>query len=126
MNSFADFFWYMIEFYILFMIIWIFIRVFADIFQRTDMTGGMKALWVICIFIIPFFGALVYIITRPKTEGALELGMTSTAVPVATAAPAAPAAGPSVADQIAKLTALHDSGTLTDAEYESAKAKALA
>ena len=47
MNSFADFFWYMIEFYILFMIIWIFIRVFADIFRRTDMKGGMKALWII-------------------------------------------------------------------------------
>jgi uncharacterized membrane protein len=126
MNSFADLFWYMIEFYILFMIIWIFIRVFADIFQRTDLTGGMKALWVICIFIIPFFGALVYIITRPKTEGALELGMTSTAIPVATVASAAAPAGPSVADQIAKLTALHDSGALSDAEYEAAKAKALA
>jgi len=126
MNSFADFFWYMIEFYILFMIIWIFIRVFADIFRRTDMTGGMKALWIICIFIIPFFGALVYIITRPKTAGTLQFGMTSTAIPVTTAVPAAAPAGASAADQIAKLTALHDSGALTDAEFESAKAKALA
>ena len=126
MNSFADFFWYMIEFYILFMIIWIFIRVFADIFRRTDMTGVMKGLWIICIFIIPFFGALVYIITRPRTEAPMEFGMHSTAIPVAPAvAPAAPA-GPSAADQIAKLTALHDSGALTDAEFESAKAKALA
>ena len=123
MNSFADFFWYMIEFYILFMIIWIFIRVFADIFRRTDMTGVMKGLWIICIFIIPFFGALVYIITRPRTEAPMGFGMNSTAIPVA---PAAAPAGPSAADQIAKLTALHDSGALTDAEFESAKAKALA
>lgn len=74
MNSFADLFWYMIEFYILFMVIWIFIRVFADIFRRTDMTGGMKALWIVCIFIIPFFGALVYIITRPKSEPEMAWG----------------------------------------------------
>ena len=39
--------------------------------------------------------------------------------------PCAPA-GASAADQIAKLTALHDSGALTDAEFEAAKAKALA
>jgi len=124
MNSFADFFWYMIEFYILFMIIWIFIRVFADIFRRTDMTGVMKALWILCIFIIPFFGALIYIITRPKTAGNLEFGA-STAGTAPVVAPA-PAGSASVADQIAKLTTLHDSGALTDAEYEAAKAKALA
>jgi hypothetical protein len=126
MNSFADFFWYMIEFYILFMIIWIFIRVFADIFRRTDMTGVMKALWIVCIFIIPFFGALIYIITRPKTAGNLEFGATPAgAAPVVAPGPT-PASSASVADQIAKLTALHDSGALTDAEYEAAKAKALA
>ena len=125
MNSFADFFWYMIEFYILFMIIWIFIRVFADIFRRTDMTGVMKALWILCIFIIPFFGALIYIITRPRTAGDIELGGSPTAT-VTAAAAGAPAASTSVADQIARLTALHDSGALTDAEYEAAKAKALA
>jgi uncharacterized membrane protein len=131
LNSFADFFWYMIEFYILFMIIWIFIRVFADIFRRTDMTGVMKGLWVLCIFIIPFFGALVYIITRPKTAGDLEFsagaaGAAPTAAVPATVPASGPAASASVADQIAKLSALHDAGTLTDDEYEAAKAKALA
>jgi len=123
MNSFADFFWYMIEFYILFMIIWIFIRVFADIFRRTDIKGGMKALWIVVIFIIPFFGALVYIITRPHLDG--DAGVMGGPQPVPVAASATPTAT-SAADQIAKLTALHDSGALTDAEYEAAKAKALA
>ena len=69
MNSFADFFWYMIEFFFLFMLIWIFIAVFADIFRRTDIKGGMKALWIIVIFIIPFFGALIYLISRPHARG---------------------------------------------------------
>jgi hypothetical protein len=123
MHSFADFFWYMIEFYIVFMVIWIFIRVFADIFRRTDMTGGMKALWIIAIFVIPFFGALVYIITRPRIEGD---GFGAPQAPVGAPAAAAPVAGTSAADEIVKLTALHDAGTLTDAEFETAKAKALA
>jgi Short C-terminal domain/Phospholipase_D-nuclease N-terminal len=123
MNSFADFFWYMIEFYIVFMVIWIFIRVFADIFRRTDMTGGMKALWIIAIFVIPFFGALVYIITRPRIEGDAFGGPQAA---VGAPAAAAPVASTSAADEITKLTALHDAGTLTDAEFEAAKAKALA
>ena len=125
MNSFADLFWYLIEFYILFLIIWIFIRVFADIFRRTDMTGVSKALWVLCIFIIPFFGALIYIIARPKTEAPIEFGMTSTAVPVATAA-TAPASAALAADELTKLSALLASGAITQAEFDAQKAKLLA
>lgn len=126
MNSFADFFWWMIEFYILFMIIWIFIRVFADIFRRTDLSGAMKAIWVLIIFIIPFFGALIYIISRPRTADELEFGSNSSgAAPVATAA-AAPVASATAADEITKLSALLASGAITQAEFDAAKAKALA
>jgi hypothetical protein len=129
MNSFADFFWYMIEFYILFMIIWIFIRVFADIFRRSDMTGVSKALWILVIFIIPLFGALIYIISRPRTAGDIEFGahqpqVASAAVPAPPVPAAAPAA--STADQLTKLSALLASGALTQAEFDAQKAKILA
>ncbi len=126
MNSFADFFWYMVEFYILFMIIWIFIRVFADIFRRTDLTGGWKAIWILVIFIVPFFGALVYIISRPRTEGDLQWGAATPDSGSVTLPSAAPTTAASAADEVAKLSALHDAGTLTDAEFETAKARALA
>src|SRR3954471_21326809 len=66
MNSLGDFLWAMIAFYFIFMCIWIFIRIFADIFRRQDMTGVMKVLWILVLFWIPFFGAMVYIIARPK------------------------------------------------------------
>jgi len=120
MNSFADFFWYMIEFYILFMIIWIFIRVFADIFRRTDIKGGMKALWIVVIFIIPFFGAMVYILTRPKNLPQDQELMAQMK------AQQDRATGYSSADEVAKLVALRDSGAITPAEFEAQKAKALA
>ena len=67
MYSFADLFWSMIVFYFIFMVLWIFIRIFADIFHRKDLSGGMKVLWIIAIFIVPFFAAIVYMITRPNT-----------------------------------------------------------
>ena len=127
MNSFADFFWAMILVYFWFMVIWIFIRIFADIFRRQDLTGLWKVIWVLILFWIPFFGAMIYLIARPKGTEDTEVFGTA---PAAQATPAAPAvvAAPkaSSADEIAKLAALRDAGTITQAEFDAAKAKALA
>jgi hypothetical protein len=83
------------------------------------MSGGWKAIWIIAIFIVPFFGALVYIIMRPK--------VTAQDVQMMTQADAAQkaAAGVSTADQIEKLNQLKDSGAITVPEYEALKKKAI-
>jgi hypothetical protein len=133
-NSFADFFWAMIVFYFLFMIIWIFIRIFADIFRRRDLTAVWKVIWIIVLFWIPFFGAIVYMLTRPVTAQDLEEQAQAQQQQAAIAAQQAAqaqfvkqaAADSSTADQITKLVSLRDSGALTQEEYETAKAKALA
>jgi hypothetical protein len=36
-----------------------------DVFRRDDIGGGSKALWVICIILVPWLGALIYLISRP-------------------------------------------------------------
>ena len=61
--------WSMLIFFFWFMAIWIFITVFADIFRRSDLSGGAKAGWILLIFILPFFGAMIYIIARPAIVG---------------------------------------------------------
>ena len=117
--TFWDVVWSMVIFFFWFMLIWIFISIFADIFRRNDMTGGRKAIWIIAIFIVPFFGALVYIIMRPK--------VTAQDVQMMTQADAAQKAAASVstADQIEKLNQLKDSGAITVPEYEALKKKAI-
>lgn len=120
MNNFGDVLLAMVAFFFWFMIISIFLQVFMDIFRRNDLSGGMKVVWIVVIFIIPFFGALVYILTRPKmTEQDKEIiaGME---------AQQRRASGYSSADEVAKLAALRDSGAITPAEFEVQKAKALA
>ena len=117
MNSLADFLWAMIAFYFLFMILWVFIRIFADIFRRQDLSGAWKAIWVVILFVLPFLGAIIYMIGRPTI--AHEAG-------VPEAAPSQPAGSRSAADEVTKLAALRDAGTLTPAEFEAAKAQALA
>ena len=101
------------------MLIWIFISIFADIFRRNDLSGGWKAIWILVIFIIPFFGALIYIVTRPK--------VTAQDVQLMTQADAAQKAAASVstADQIEKLNQLKESGAITVPEYEQLKKKAM-
>ncbi len=43
----------MIYFYFIFMVIWIFIQVFADIFRRDDLSGAWKVIWILVLFIVP-------------------------------------------------------------------------
>lgn len=117
--GFWDLLWSMIAFFFVFMVIWIFISIFADIIRRNDLSGGWKAIWILVLFWIPFFGALVYIIMRPK--------VTAQDVQLMAQQDAAMKAASSVTavDQIAKLEQLKASGAITQPEYEALKQKAL-
>ena len=54
--TFGSVLWAMV-FFFWFMLIWIFIGVFADLFRRNDLSGWGKAGWLLLIFIIPFLGS---------------------------------------------------------------------
>ena len=117
--TFWDLVWSMVIFFFWFMLIWIFISIFADIFRRNDLSGGWKAIWIIVIFLIPFIGALIYIISRPKVTAQDVQLMTQQEA--ATKA----AAGVTPADQIEKLNQLKASGAITEPEYQALKQKAM-
>ncbi|MCJ7796656.1 MAG: PLDc N-terminal domain-containing protein [Thermoleophilia bacterium] len=114
------FFWYMLIIYLFVMVIWVFIRVFADIFHRDNLTGWGKAGWIVLIFIIPFIGLLIYMIVRPKNTEQDQRDME------AAQATQARVVGGSAVDDIAKAQGLLDKGAITQAEFDSIKAKALA
>ena len=38
----------------------------ADIVGRRDLGGGSKALWIVCVLLVPWLGALVYLVVRPR------------------------------------------------------------
>ena len=72
--------WAMVAFFFWFMLIWMFIAVFADIFRRRDLSGGAKAGWILLIFILPLFGILIYVIARPAvTDQDREMAMSAAA-----------------------------------------------
>ena len=117
--NFGDVLWGMLVFFFWFMAIWIFIAVFADIFRRNDISGWAKGGWILLIFLVPFLGALIYIVARPKmTAQDKELLERSQEAQRRIE-------GYSPADEIAKLAKLRDDGQITAAEYEEMKKKAM-
>ena len=101
------------------MAIWVFIAVFGDIFRRRDLSGWGKAGWLFLIFAVPFLGALIYMIARPRmTEQDREDMMRAKEMQQRLD-------GYSSADEVAKLAKLRDAGELTAQEYEDLKRRAL-
>ncbi len=115
--GFWDVIWSMVAFFFWFMLIWIFIGIFGDIFRRNDLSGGMKAVWLIVLVVLPFLGALIYMIARPKVT-AQDVQLMAQAEAGSKAV-----ASVSTADELAKLAQLKAAGSITDAEYEALKAK---
>ncbi len=119
-NPVMEFIWWMLMFYLFFMIIWMFIAIFADIFRRENLSGWGKAFWILLIFWFPFLGILIYVIARPKNTEQDQRMMAEAQ------AQQARLQGGSSADDIAKAHALLEKGAITQAEFDSIKAKALA
>ena len=69
-GNFMDFIWTMLILYFWVVVIWLFISVLADIFRRSDLSGGAKAGWLLLIFILPLIGILIYMVARPTLDSA--------------------------------------------------------
>jgi hypothetical protein len=119
-------FWSFLWFFLFFIWIWLLIMVFADIFRSHDLGGVAKAIWVIFVILVPYLGVFVYLIARGHKMGqhAAEDAARQDAATRQYIQSVTSTSSP--AEEIAKLADLKAAGTITDAEYEQLKAKALA
>ncbi|HET7554947.1 MAG TPA: SHOCT domain-containing protein [Gaiellaceae bacterium] len=122
---FLDVMWTMLVFFAWVIWFWLLITVFADVFRRHDIGGGTKALWVVFVIILPFLGVLIYLIAESK--GMAERNQKQVeAAQQQTDAYIRDVAGSDPAEQIAKAKQLLDAGTISSAEFDALKQKALA
>jgi Short C-terminal domain/Phospholipase_D-nuclease N-terminal len=117
----------MMYFFLFFIWIWLLIVVFGDIFRSHDLGGFAKALWVIFVIVVPYFGVFVYLIARghKMSEHAVQAAEAQDAAQRAYIQSAA-GTSPTTADELARLADLKSQGVISDAEFEQLKAKALA
>jgi hypothetical protein len=124
---FMDILWTMIIFFAWVVWIWIMIVLLTDIFRRRDIGGFAKAAWVIFLIIVPFLAALIYLIAEhdgmaERTADAARAQQAQMDQYVKSVA----GTGGGAASQISEAKALLDSGAITQPEFDSLKAKALA
>ena len=122
---FMDVLWSMMIFFLFVIWIWILITVFADIFRRRDIGGGMKAVWIIFVILLPYLGVFIYLIAEGHHMAERNAAQMNTARAQQDEYIKS-VAGSSPADQIAQAKSLLDSGAITQAEFDGLKAKALA
>ena len=121
---FLDVLWSMVIFFAFVIWIWLLITVFADIFRRRDIGGGMKAIWVIFVIVLPYLGVLIYLIA--EHNGMADRNMEQMkSMKAQQDEYIKSVASSSPADQVAQAKQLLDSGAITQAEFETMKAKAL-
>lgn len=98
--------------------------VITDIFRDHELSGWLKAVWIIFLVFVPFLTVLVYLIARGRSMAerqakSAEQAQAATNEYIRSVAAASPT------QEIAKAKELLDAGTLTQSEFDAVKAKAL-
>ncbi len=116
-------FWFF--FWISAVMVWF--RCLFDVFGDRDLSGWAKLAWVVVLTLLPWLGALIYLIARGRSMADRQQASLSEQqaaqekyIQQVASQPATPAS------QIADAKALLDSGQIEQSEYEALKAKALA
>ena len=125
MDSFAQWFWLLIWWFLFFAYLVILFQVIGDLFRDHALSGWWKAVWIIFLIVVPFLTALIYIIARGKGMAERQLQAVQQAKSD-TDSYIREVAGKSPAEHIADAKALLDAGTIDQNEFAQLKAKALA
>jgi hypothetical protein len=108
---------------------WLIIKVAIDVFRRHDIGGGKKCIWIIFIIFVPFIGVFAYLIVNGShmaERDVEEVKRSQSQFDAYVRTVASDTGGGGATAEIARAKELLDSGTITQAEFDAIKAKALA
>jgi len=97
---------------------WLLITVFSDLFRRHDISGWVKAIWIIALIVFPYIGIFVYLITQGRAMSERSSQQAQQAREELRRV-----VGFSAADEIEKLDRLRKSGSISDQEFTRLRAK---
>ncbi len=127
MDSFWDFFWFILSFFLLMAYLMVLFQIIGDLFRDKDTSGWLKAVWIFFLIFLPILTSLIYLIVngRKMTERnvhALRAAQQDQEAYIRQVS----GSGASPSDEIARAKGLMDSGAISAEEFERLKAKALA
>lgn len=97
---------------------WLLITVASDLFRRQDISGWVKAMWVIGWIVFPYIVVLAYLIFQGR--GMAERNMQQA---LRARDELRSVVGFSAADEIEKLGRLKQAGSISDAEFARLRAR---
>jgi hypothetical protein len=123
--SFWQIIWFIFVAYLFFAYLMVLFSVIADIFRNRESSGLAKACWIVLLIIFPIIVVIVYLIVdgRAMAERTAERSREVQAQQQAYIKDVTGTKTP--AEQVTQAKSLLDSGAISQAEYESMKAKAL-
>jgi len=125
MSTFWDSFWLIAEVFIFVAYLFVLFHIFSDVFRNSEMSGFVKALWILGLILPIPLVALIYILWHgrgmaQRQRQAMERVKSDNDSYIRQIA------GKSPSDQISVAKALLDAGTINVDEFAQLKAKALA
>lgn len=118
-------FWTVLWFFLWIMWFILLFRVVTDIFRDDSLSGWAKAGWLVFCVVLPFLGVFVYVIARGREMGHREMKQVQAQQEEFDAyirrTAGAPGGGRSSADELTRLSEMHDRGTISDEEFRRAK-----
>jgi len=126
--DFGDFLWSLLVIYFIFFYFMILFRVIGDIFADKESSGWAKTGWLILLVVVPFLSLFIYLIVNGKemTQRAMDQAVAADQAQQAYIRQVAGSSSDDSTAQIARAHELLNSGAISEAEFSTLKAKALA
>lgn len=123
-SNFWEFLWLIVSTFFFIAYLVVLFQIIVDLFRDRSLGGFAKAIWVIFLIVFPLITALVYLIARGGGMADRQSQQVNEAREEADAY-IKRVAGTNAADQIASAKRLLDEGTISKAEFDQLKARAL-
>jgi predicted PurR-regulated permease PerM len=125
-TTFLTFLWSLIVIFFMVIFFILLFHVIIDLFSRHDASGWKKTAWVIFLIVFPFLGLFVYYITNSQGMAERQMKVMKQQQTQMDDYIKSVSSSSDPTQQIAQAKALLDAGSITQAEFETLKAKALA
>ena len=125
MDTFGQWLWLMIWWFLFFAYLVILFQIIGDLFRDKELSGWLKAVWMIALVFLPFLTAFIYVVSRGRSMAERQTAAMVQAKED-TDTYIRGVAGKSPASQISDAKALLDQGAIDEQEFATLKARALA
>lgn len=123
---FLDVFWTVLVIFLWIAWFMLLFHIIGDIFRRRDASGAKKTLWIVAILVLPFLGVFIYLIANGDDMARRNIESAEAARADMDDYIRSTAGSGGAAAEIERAKGLLDSGAISQSEFDSIKAKALA